>query len=186
MSSGHAEVAYRKSFLGGDEPGRFSPGDGPVALQVDSWRVGLGICKDTGVDQHVSGIAALGVDLYVAGLAHLPEELAVQEERAARIARTCDAYVAFASFAGATGGGFARTAGVSSIWRKDGQAIARAGPEPGGVICAALGERLISPRKRERFASRCVISLRRDRGAPSRRSARQRSRCPSTYGAHTR
>jgi Carbon-nitrogen hydrolase len=94
VSSGGVQVAYRKSFLGGGEPGHFAPGDGPAALDVDGWRVGLGICKDTGVDQHIYGTAALGVDLYVAGLVHLPEELEIQEERAARIARVCNAYVA--------------------------------------------------------------------------------------------
>jgi predicted amidohydrolase len=132
------EVAYRKSYLGGDEPKRFSPGDGPMALHVDGWRVGLGICRDTGVDQHISEAAALDLDLYVAGLVHLPEELNVQEERGVRIARACDAYVAFASFAGPTGGGYDRTAGVSSIWAPDGSPIARAGVEPGGLARASL------------------------------------------------
>jgi predicted amidohydrolase len=130
IGDGGVEVAYRKSHLGGDEPQWFAPGDGAVAIDVDGWRVGLGVCKDTGVDAHVAAVAALGVDLYVAGLVHLPEELGVQEERAARIARACDAYVGFASFAGPTGGGFARTAGVSSIWAADGSALARAGTEP--------------------------------------------------------
>ena len=132
------EIAYRKSYLGGDEPTRFSPGDGPVAVDLDGWRIGIGICKDTGVDRHVAETAALGIDLYVAGLVHLPEELALQEERAVRIARACDAYVAFASFAGPTGGGYDRTAGVSSIWAPDGSAMARAGVEPGGIARASL------------------------------------------------
>src|SRR5207237_3615443 len=98
VDAGGVEVAYRKSHLGGDEPRWFAPGDGAVAIDVDGWRVGLGICKDTGVDAHVAGVAALGVDLYVAGLVHLPEELRVQEERAGLIARACGAYVGFASF----------------------------------------------------------------------------------------
>jgi predicted amidohydrolase len=126
-----AEVVYRKSHLGGDEPRWFAPGDGAVAIDVDGWRVGLGICKDTGVDEHVTGVAALGIDLYVAGLVHLPEELTVQEERAVRIARVCGSYVGFASFAGPTGGDYASTAGVSSIWSADGTPLARAGAEPG-------------------------------------------------------
>jgi predicted amidohydrolase len=138
VSSAGAEVAYRKSFLGGDEPSRLSPGDGPVALEVDGWRIGLGICKDTGVDRHVAETAALGVDLYVAGLVHLPEELDEQEARGVRIARACDAYVAFASFAGPTGGGYDRTSGVSSIWAPDGTPIARAGIEPGEIASAVL------------------------------------------------
>jgi predicted amidohydrolase len=138
VDDGGVEVAYRKSHLGGDEPEWFAPGDGAVAINVDGWRVGLGICKDTGVDAHVAGVAALGVDLYVAGLVHLPEELDIQEERAVRIARACQAYVGFASFAGPTGGGYASTAGVSSIWAADGTALARAGTEPGDAARLAL------------------------------------------------
>ena len=132
------DVVYRKSYLGGGEPERFSPGEGPVALDVDGWRIGVGICKDTGVAQHVSDTSALDVDLYVAGLVHLPEELAMQEERAGRIAHTCKAYVAFASFAGSTGGPFDRTAGMSTIWAPNGTPMARAGAEPGGIARASL------------------------------------------------
>ena len=131
-------VAYRKAHLGGDEPARFSPGTGPAALDLDGRRVGLGICKDTGVDRHLADTAALGIDLYVAGLVHLPEELAEHEERAARIARACGAYVAFASFAGPTGGGYLKTAGCSSVWAPDGTPIARAGVEPGALARASL------------------------------------------------
>jgi predicted amidohydrolase len=138
VDAGGAEVAYRKSHLGGNEPQWFAPGGGAVAIDVDGWRVGLGICKDTGVDAHVAAVAALGVDLYVAGLVHLPEELDIQEQRAARIARACDAYVGFASFAGPTGGAYASTAGVSSIWAADGTALARAGTEPGDAARFAL------------------------------------------------
>ena len=133
-----AEVAYRKGWLGGDEPRRFAAGDGPVAIAVDGWRVGLGICKDTRVAEHVRGIAALGVDVYVAGVVHLPEELAVQEARGVAIARECGAYVALASFAGPTGGGYDRTAGTSAIWSRDGTVLARAGAQPGAIARAPL------------------------------------------------
>lgn len=131
-------VAYRKSFLGGDELARFSPGDGPVALEIDGWRVGLGICKDTGVTEHVDVVAALGIDLYVAGLVHHDHELAEQEVRAVRIARACDAFVAFASFAGPTGGGYHHTAGGSAVWSADGTALARAGAAAGAYARATL------------------------------------------------
>jgi predicted amidohydrolase len=134
-------VAYRKSFLGGDEADRFSAGDGAVALEVDGWRLGMGICKDSGVPEHIRDVAALDVDVYVAGLVHLPEELTVQDERGAMIARECDAYVAFASFAGPTGWGFSRTAGSSTIWSPSGVVLARADTEPGSVARAAVRHR---------------------------------------------
>jgi predicted amidohydrolase len=138
VSAASVGIAYRKSYLGGDEPARFAPGGGPVAIDLDGWRIGLGICKDTGVEQHVADMAALDPDLYVAGLVHRPDELELQEERGLRIARACQAYVAFASFAGPTGGGFDRTAGTSSIWATDGTPLARAGVQPGEFSRALL------------------------------------------------
>jgi predicted amidohydrolase len=138
VSATGAEVAYRKSFLGGDEPEHFATGDGPAAIDRDGWRIGLGICKDTGVDRHIADNAALGLDLYVAGVVHRPDEREEQEARALRIAQACGAYVAFASFAGPTGGGYAETAALSSIWAPDGVPLARAGTEPGAFARALL------------------------------------------------
>ncbi len=132
-------VAYRKTHLGGDEPRRFSPGDGPTALDIDGRRVGIGICKDTGMAEHVGGVAALGVDVYVAGLVHRPEELAEQDARGRRIARQCGAPVVFASFAGPTGGVFKDTAGTSTAWAPDGTQIARASANPGDLIRVRIG-----------------------------------------------
>jgi len=131
-------VAYRKCYLGGEEAARFSPGPGPAVLDVDGWRLGMGICKDTGVAEHISDTVALGIDVYVAGLVHTPEELPVQETRAASIARDGNAFVAFASFAGPAGGAYERTAGSSGIWSPEGDVLASAGPEVGGMARASL------------------------------------------------
>lgn len=134
-----AEVVYRKTWLGDAELGRFSPGDGPTVLEIDGWRLGLGICKDTGAAQHTAGTAAVGVDAYLAGLVHRPEELPEQEARAFVIARTCRAWVVFASFAGPTGDVFAETAGSSAVWSPEGLSLARVGPEAGGIARATIG-----------------------------------------------
>lgn len=133
------DVAYRKTWLGEAERTRFSPGPGPVAVDVDGWLLGLGICKDTGVAEHVEATSALGIDAYLAGLVHLPEELEEQEARGLRIARASRAPVAFASFAGPTGGGYDRTAGCSAIWSSAGAVLARAGSATGEVARATLG-----------------------------------------------
>ncbi len=138
-------VAYRKTHLGGDEQGCFNAGDGPAAIDVGGWRVGIGICKDTGVAEHVAGTAALDVDVYVAGLVHAPEELEEQDARGRRIATACDSYVVFASFAGPTGGGYAATAGESTIWSPDGTIMARAGGAPGDIARAELEARSVVP-----------------------------------------
>jgi predicted amidohydrolase len=90
------------------------------------------------VAEHTTGTAALGVDLYAAGLVHQPEELEEQDARGERIAAACSSYVAFASFAGATGGGYDATAGESTIWSPDGRMIARAGAAAGEIARAEL------------------------------------------------
>ena len=53
-----ASVAYQKMWLGAVEWNRFTPGDEPATLEVDRWRLGLAICKDTSIPQHASDTAA--------------------------------------------------------------------------------------------------------------------------------
>ncbi|MFF0718008.1 carbon-nitrogen hydrolase family protein [Micromonospora sp. NPDC003816] len=126
-----ARVAYRKMSLGTVEARRFAPGPEPVVLTVDGWRLGLAICKDTGVPEHAARTCALGVDVYVASVVDHAADTAVQDERALRISTTHRVVVATASFAGSTGGGFVETAGRSAIWASDGAVLARAGTTPG-------------------------------------------------------
>jgi predicted amidohydrolase len=133
-----ASVAYRKVWLGGAEPDRFSPGERPAVLEVDGWRLGLAICKDTGIPQHASDTAALGIDAYVAGMLESAEDVAVLDERARRVVADHQVWVAMASFAGSTGGGYAQAAGCSGIWAPGGEMIARAGPETGAIARARL------------------------------------------------
>jgi predicted amidohydrolase len=133
-----ATVAYRKMWLGGAEPGRFSPGEMPAVLDVDGWRLGLAICKDSGVPQHASDTAALGMDAYVAGVLESADDAGVPGERARRVGADRRVWVAIASFAGSTGGGYDRAAGGSGIWTSEGVAIAQAGPETGSIARATL------------------------------------------------
>jgi hypothetical protein len=66
------------------------------------------------------------------------EDAAVPDERARRVAADHRVWVAIASFAGSTGGGYAKAAGRSGIWAPGGSVIARAGPEPGAIVRATL------------------------------------------------
>jgi predicted amidohydrolase len=131
-------VAYRKMWLGGAEPDRFTPGLEPAVIEVDGWQLGLAICKDTGVPQHAADTAALGIDAYVAGVLEAAEDAAIVEERARRVAADHRVWVAIASFAGSTGGGYERAAGGSGIWTADGVAVAEAGPEVGAIAKGTL------------------------------------------------
>jgi predicted amidohydrolase len=134
-----AGVAYRKMWLGGAEPDRFNPGTEPVVIEIDGWRLGLAICKDTGISQHASDTAALGIDAYVAGVLESAEDAAVLGDRARRVAADHHVWVAIASFAGSTGGGYTEAAGRSGIWSPDGAVVSRTGPEIGAIARATLG-----------------------------------------------
>lgn len=133
-----AAVVYRKMWLGEKEAERFVAGPEPVALDVDGWRLGLAVCKDTGSRQHAADTAALGIDAYVASVLEHAEDAAVQPERARRVSAAHHVWVVVASFAGSTGGGFTAAAGRSGIWNADGALVTQAGPEPGAVARATL------------------------------------------------
>lgn len=133
-----ATVVYRKVWLGGTEPSVFSPGVGPAVLHVAGWRLGLAICRDTGVPQHASDTAALGIDAYIGGVLESAEDAAVLGERARRVAADHHVWVALASFAGSTGGGYTRASGLSGIWTSAGAVVSQAGPETGAIARATL------------------------------------------------
>lgn len=128
---------YDKVCLGGGERAVFEPGSALGLIQIDGWRVGVGICKDTGDPGHVEATVGSGIDLYVAGLVHRADELAEQDRRGLAIAAR-GVPVAFASFAGSAGEGYAVAAGRSTIWSSSGHVLARAGAEPGQVVSAVL------------------------------------------------
>jgi len=133
-----ATVAYRKVWLSTEESTRFTPGDKPAVLVVDGWRLGLAICKDSGVPRHASDTAALGIDAYVAAVLESADDAAIPDARARRIAADHQVWVAVASFAGSTGGGYAQAAGCSGLWTSGGVAVAQAGPETGAIARATL------------------------------------------------
>jgi predicted amidohydrolase len=138
IDSGGVSVAYRKMWLGEEEARRFSPGPAPAKLTVDGWRLGLAVCRETGVAQHAADTAALGIDAYLAGTVMTPDEAEMQNERGRRISTGHHLWVALASFAGPTGGGYDQTAGRSGIWAPDGTQVSAAGPGPGAVSRALL------------------------------------------------
>jgi predicted amidohydrolase len=133
-----SRVAYRKMWLGDAETGTFAAGDEPAAIDVDGHRLGLAVCRDTGIPQHATDTVALGIEAYVAGVLETAEDGAVPAERSERIARDHGVWVAIASFAGSTGGGYERAAGRSIIRAADGSVAAEAGPEVGAIARATI------------------------------------------------
>jgi predicted amidohydrolase len=137
IDGGGARVAYTKVHLYGDEADRFVPGE-PAVIVVDGWRLGLAVCRDTGVPEHAAKTAALGMDGYVAGVVHADHEAGVHGERARRTAADHGVWVATAAFAGPTGGGYARTSGRSGIWSAQGELLAEASAAPDDLARAVF------------------------------------------------
>ncbi|MEM9562818.1 MAG: carbon-nitrogen hydrolase family protein [Actinomycetota bacterium] len=131
-------VAYRKMYLGADEAARFVPGAEPQAIDVGGWRLGLAICRDTGLAEHAERTMALRIDAYVAGVCEHAADRHVVEERAVRITAAHRVPVVVASFAGSTGEGYDPAAGGSGIWAATGANLVRAGPEPDRLVEATL------------------------------------------------
>jgi predicted amidohydrolase len=138
ISGEGVRVAYRKMWLGGEEPEHFEAGTQPAALEVDGWRLGLAICKDTGVLQHAAETAALGMDAYLAAVLEHTEDFNVPDQRARRIATAHGVWVVVASFAGSTGAGYEHAAGGSGIWSPQGEVVARADSESGSIVRAVF------------------------------------------------
>ncbi len=138
-------VAYRKIYLHPPEPDRFAAGDQPAVIEVDGWRLGLAICRDTGVAQHAVDTAALGIDAYVAGSLFVPGEERRYQDRMRDLAVRHGVWVANANCAGPAGD-YAQTIGGSGVWAPDGTVAAQAGAEPGEIVQAALAQPASQPR----------------------------------------
>ncbi|GIF96257.1 carbon-nitrogen hydrolase family protein [Catellatospora citrea] len=132
-----ARVAYRKVHVHESEQ-RFTPGDGPAVVEVDGWRLGLAICRDIKFPEHDAATLELGAHVYVASVVDHLHEAHLAAERGRRVAADRDVWVAVASFAGPTGGGFDQAAGGSAVWAPGGDVLSQAGPEPGGIARATL------------------------------------------------
>ena len=140
-----ARVVYRKLYPHPAMEARFRPGPEPTVIEIDGWRLGLGICRDTGIAEHAEATAALGMDAYVAGLVEGADDAAVPAERARRVSTAYGVWVAFASAAGATGPTYPASPGNSGIWQPDGTVAARTGRAVGEIARATLTSSRLAP-----------------------------------------
>ncbi len=133
-----ARVVYRKMWLGEAEQRHFVVGNHPAVVEVDGWRIGLAICRDTGMAEHAAATCEHQVDVYAAGVLEHESDAHIQPARARRIAAAHQVWVAVASFAGSTGEGFDKAAGGSGIWRPDGSRAATATSKTGEFTGSVL------------------------------------------------
>lgn len=138
------EVAYRKMHPTEKEARRFKAASDPVVLELDGWRLGLAICRDTMMFAHAADTAEFakrsgrgGIDAYVAGSLYTPQGLPKRDKRMPQLAQGYGMWVVQACFAG-PGSDFPETAGSSAIWAPDGTIAVRADERPGRIVKAEL------------------------------------------------
>ncbi|MFJ9691086.1 carbon-nitrogen hydrolase family protein [Kitasatospora sp. NPDC101183] len=135
-----ASVVYRKTRLhGAGEPERFTPGEGPVVLELDGLRLGLAICADAADPGHAEETAALGIDAYVASTLYGPGP-AQAERRDGHLRGRATAHGVWCVLSTSAGptGVFPDSSGGSGVWAPDGTVVARCGTAPGDLARAEL------------------------------------------------
>lgn len=137
-------VAYRKMHPSETEGRRFQAGPDPVVLELDGWRLGLAICRDTMMFEHAPATAEFakrcgigGIDAYIAGALYTPDGLVRRDKRMPQLARGYGMWVVQACFAG-PGSDYPDAIGNSAVWAPDGTVAARADEAPGRIVKAEL------------------------------------------------
>jgi predicted amidohydrolase len=137
-------VIYRKMHPTENESRRFQAATEPVVMELDGWRLGMAICRDTMMFEHAPGVVEFakrsgigGIDAYVAGALYTPNGLVKRDKRMPQLARGYGMWVVQACFAG-HGSDYPDAAGHSAVWAPDGTVAARADDRPGRIVRAEL------------------------------------------------
>ncbi|MER5633375.1 carbon-nitrogen hydrolase family protein [Streptomyces nitrosporeus] len=148
-TSGELVARYDKQNLFKSEHEIYREGTAGCTLQLDGWRLGLGICYDSGFPEHARAAALDGCHAYVVG-ALFGVGNGHHELRTWFPARALDntCYVVLANHIGTTGGWDA--CGSSTIWGPDGRPLAEAGADHPELVTADLDpEALLTVRDSE-------------------------------------
>ncbi|MDG4826315.1 carbon-nitrogen hydrolase family protein [Asanoa sp. WMMD1127] len=114
-----------------------SAGAGGCTVELDGWRLGLGICADTGFPEHARAAALDDCHAYVVGAFFGPGLSAVR--RATQLpARALDntMYAVLADYPGPAGG--------SAIWNPDGTLLTDAGPTDPALAVGRLDPEVLA------------------------------------------
>ncbi|HEX7937331.1 MAG TPA: carbon-nitrogen hydrolase family protein [Paraburkholderia sp.] len=134
---GEDVAPYRKQYLYRSEADIYRPGTRGCILELDGWRLALGVCYDSGFPEHARLAALNGAHAYlVSGLFSVKSGF--HQSRIWFPARAFDntLYVLLSNHVGTTGGW--DTCGASAIWSPYGDAIAQASRDRQEVITALL------------------------------------------------
>ena len=134
---GEDVAPYHKQYLYRSEAQIYRPGTQGCMLELDVWRLALGVCYDSGFPEHARTAAVNGAHAYlVSGLFSVKS--GYHQSRIWFPARAFDntLYVLLSNHVGTTGGW--DTCGASAIWSPYGDVIAQASREREEVITALL------------------------------------------------
>ncbi|GAA2268522.1 carbon-nitrogen hydrolase family protein [Kitasatospora cystarginea] len=140
---------YDKQVLFKSERSFYRTGSTGCTLELDGWRLGLGICYDSGFPEHARAAALDGCHAYLVG-ALFGVGSGHHESRTWFPARAMDntCYAVLANHIGVTGGW--NTCGGSAVWGPTGRLLAEAGQDlPELVIADLEPEALLAARESE-------------------------------------
>ncbi|QMU78737.1 carbon-nitrogen hydrolase family protein [Streptacidiphilus sp. PB12-B1b] len=115
----------------------FAPGSRGCTLTLDGWRLGLGICWDSGFPEHARAAALDGCDAYLVG-AMFGRGGGARQRAVVFPARALDntCYTVLANHSGRSGP--YQGCGGSAVWGPDGGLLADAGSDDPGLATARL------------------------------------------------
>ncbi|MFJ8645188.1 carbon-nitrogen hydrolase family protein [Streptomyces sp. NPDC093546] len=154
---------YDKQTLFAGERDVYRQGAAGCTVEVDGWRLGIGVCYDSGFPEHARAAALDGCHAYVVG-ALFGVGNGYHESRMWFPARAFDntMYTVLANHVGVTGGW--HTCGGSGVWGPDGRLVAEAGPEKREIVAADLDPEVL----REAREARPVLRDLHDTGSAPR------------------
>ena len=136
---GAVVVGYDKQNLcGADEKALFAPGDRGATVEVDGWRLGLGICYDGCFPEHARAAAADGVLGYLCPCGYLAGSEHRRDVYYAARALDNTMYVVVANSVGLVGAEPWRFNGGAAVYDPEGRAVVRAADEGEAVVTARL------------------------------------------------
>ena len=141
-TNGELVTRYDKQNLFKSEREIYREGAAGCTLHLEGWRLGLGICYDSGFPEHARAAALDGCHAYVVG-ALFSVGNGYHESRTWFPARALDntCYAVLANHIGTTGGW--KTCGSSAIWGPDGRPLAEAGADQPELITADLDPQVL-------------------------------------------
>ena len=140
---GEVGATYEKTHLHHDERELFAAGARHVLLELDGWKMGLGICYDASFPEHARSTAVAGADAYLCPSAFFADESDHRRSVyfAARVLENTF-YVVFANFVGKHGG--AEFCGQAAIYGPNGRTLASARRRGDAVAVAEIDHAMLA------------------------------------------